>query len=355
MAQSIESIHGILSSKFRYIKSIISETDAAADEFKTMYSRWQMESTIPLSAYAAAITDDEKILIVSRYMKWVQLENFLGRLDAIHHQLSRQESKSMSMLEVLTQYSRASIDTRVARVDYKICPDAKCTGRMAIYPHTSEMRCDRCGHIVELKGTILDDSQCYTSSDGANIMPKRGRHETHRHCKSHLDRILALKSVNLSDRQTRKIERWIDLNVTHKEGMTCIHWRRCLKDIGESKLNDYIPYLRQQFSGVNSEGLTYQETNQVIILFDKTVAAIGEIDDGHCNMKYYPFFILKILEIILDRAQDEKRLQSIIDCIHFQRDDTITQNDQLWYQVCIRVPEFRNKFRKTDRNRLQIS
>jgi hypothetical protein len=72
------------------------------------------------------------------------------------------------------------------------------------------------------------------------------------------------------------------------------------------------------------------------------------IQTSECNLKYYPYSIVKIIEMVLDKPEDQERKQAIIDCVHFQRDNTVVSNDKTWKKVCDRVPCF--TYKKTDRN-----
>lgn len=363
MSQSIDVLHQTMLNKFNALELAgkIGDNEIATNcgQLRNKYSAGVV--TYICEYFRAA--SDKKQKIVTQYMRFIVGDNYVGIMNSWYQRLSNADQK-MSNPKVqelgaaLKSYVQANLDMKPVKIDYKICPS--CGGKMTIYPHTSEMICSNveCGLILELKGTVFDDTQFYSGgSEGQSSIPKRGRHETNKHCIYHLDRILALKAMVIPKGLDEKIDKWItDNNITILRGLTCETFRRCFKDIKETRYNEYIPYIRQQKTGVSPANLTHTEKSQVYIYFDKAVQAIPQImgvKGG--NMKYYPFFIAKILELILCKPSDRSRLQSIIDCIHFQRDDTIVQNDKIWESICNHVPEFRGKFKKTDKNMLQIS
>lgn len=256
-------------------------------------------------------------------------------------------------VQILFQkYNEVKMDTDVKKIDYKICP--VCSSKMTIYPTQSEIRCGQCDFTFLLKGIVFDETNMYTS-DGT--LTKRGSYETSRHCRYHLERILAIKSINNIETLTEKIVKWLrQNNYKYFKLVTCRDLRRCLKDIKETRYNEHIPFLRQLICGVSPERLFHHEMRIVYIYFDKAAVTFDKIRFGvRANLKYYPYFIFKIIEMILNTPEDQKRLSSIVDCIHFQRDNTIVSNDRLWKEICEKVqteiPEF--VFKKTDKNLLQ--
>jgi hypothetical protein len=141
-------------------------------------------------------------------------------------------------------------------------------------------------------------------------------------------------------------------NIQYSKLISCKMLRRCLKDIKATKYNENIPYIRRKLTGISPERLFHHEIKLSYIYFDKAVSAFNNLMmSSRSNMRYYPYFIFKIIEMILHRADDKKRLDSIVESIHFQRDNTLVHNDRLWSKICEIVPEF--VFKKTDKDILQ--
>ena len=281
----------------------------------------------------------EKCKIIDKYMQVLISQNFLTNINEIATIIGVHNSAKIKL------YWDTPLDTNVKKVDYKICPS--CDGKVTIDPLNSELRCFKCNYTLVLKGTVFEESNMYMS-EGTLI--KRGAYETSRHCRYHLERILAIKNPNIPKYLVPKIHDWLRRNnFAYLKLVRCPDLRRCLKEIKETKYNEHVPFIRQTISGISPERLFHNEICQLYIYFDKAVTVFnGKKRGERANLKYYPYFIFKIIEMILHKPEDRRRLQSIVDCIHFQRDSTIVSNDRLWSEICDDVPDF--VFRKTDRN-----
>ena len=92
---------------------------------------------------------------------------------------------------------------------------------------------------------------------------------------------------------------------------------------------------------------------QIFNYFNKAVQAYNEsykTTRTNNNIKYYPYFIWKIIEIIY--KDQPRRRYEIFECIHLQNLDTLKKNDKIWKNICNKIPEF--KFKPTDRNEQYI-
>lgn len=361
MTKPIEIIHQNFETKLETLKSLLDMFPnlGTTRAIITDVGREYQDQTVELLCdYYTSHDLKTKCQTVDRYMQIIVGKNFITKMEHAHTVLrdehARPENKltpaqdtSMSMLFKI--YQNTPVDTDIRKLDYKICPN--CRGRMNLDGPRSELRCTKCDFILTLKGMMYDESHMY-SNDGS--LAKRGAYETSRHCRYHVERILAIKNPNISESVIGpggKIDKWLERNFKYPKLATCPDYRRCLKEIDETKYNEHVPYIRQVKSGVSPERLFHHEMRLLYIYFEKAVMAFNDIkSDERANLKYYPYFIFKIIEIILHKNEDKKRLQSIVNCIHFQRDNTIVANDRLWEQICERVTEF--PFRKTDRNLL---
>lgn len=366
MTKPIEIIHQNFECKLetlRQILAILTPNDAlceAADIVNDVAREYQEHTIALLCDYYTANDLRVKCQTVDRYMQIIVSKNFITKLETTMENLrdenskqeARDESNSTELGILFKKFSDTPVDTDIRKLDYKTCPN--CRGRMNLDGPRSELRCTKCDYTLLLKGMMYDESHMY-SNDGS--LAKRGAYETSRHCRYHLERILAIKNPNIPETVIGpggKIESWLERN-GHKylKLVTCLDYRRCLKEIGETKYNEHVPFIRQVKSGISPERLFHHEMRLLYIYFEKAVTEFNRLKaDERANLKYYPYFIFKIVEIILNRVEDKKRLQSIINCIHFQRDNTIVANDRLWNDICDGIPEF--VFRKTDRNLLHI-
>ena len=340
------------------LKSILALIgDADIQDILSEVSREYQEQTLEIRCLYFSTQDlKQKCQAVDRYMQIIVGKNFLTKMDTAYTTLAHLQQQQQNdtatddtkLALLFKVYQNTPVDTDIRKLDYKVCPN--CRGRMNLDGPRSELRCTKCDYILLLKGMMYDESHMY-SNDGS--LAKRGAYETSRHCRYHAERILAIKNPNIPEAvigTSGKIDKWLERNgFKFVKLATCSDYRRCLKEIDETKYNEHVPYIRQVKSGVSPERLFHLEMSLLSIYFEKAVTEFNRIKvNERANLKYYPYFIFKIVEIILSKSEDKKRLQSIVNCIHFQRDNTIVANDRLWNQICDGVPEF--PFRKTDRN-----
>jgi hypothetical protein len=360
MTKPIEIIHQNFEIKIKTIENILYRIDPLWEKNPNLFDKFDeirqeyRENTVGLLCEYFDQSDlSQKCQVVECYMQLIVSKNFITRLNEFvlelkHEWVSKNASRyDLEMQLLFKTFNDTPIDTDVQRTDFKICPN--CKEKMNIDPQHSELRCTKCDYTLLLKGTVFDESHMYTSE---GTLSKRGAYETSRHCRYHLERILAIKNPNIPDSIWDKIRCWLRRNnFQFLKLVTYMDYRQCLKEIKETKYNEHVPFIRQSISGVSPERLFHSEIQLLYIYFDKAVTAFNKIKDGErANLKYYPYFIYKIVEMILNKSEDKKRLQSITDCIHFQRDNTIVANDRLWEQICEEVQEF--TFKKTDKNLL---
>lgn len=357
MTKPIEILHGNFDKKICTLQSIFTilkdvecpECDIEA-EFNSANSEYNDNVINILCDYYVALDMDTKCKMVERYDDFIVSRNFVSKFDSVSATLKelckrKNIERSDEITALLRRYNDIPVDMEVKKYDYKTCPE--CSSKMTVYPHQSEIRCGGCAFTILLKGTVFDETQFY-SQEGS--IAKRGSYETSRHCRYHLERILAIKNPNLPPGFVSKAQEWLTENNVNAKNMSCEDWRGCLKYIKKTKYNEHIPFIRQYFGGSSPGRLYHHEQQQLYIDFDKAVQEFERIKNGENNLKYYPYFILKILQKNISRKEDRNRLQSIVDCIHLQRDNTVVNNDRIWKRICEGIPGW--EFQKTDKNLL---
>lgn len=352
MTKPIEILHNNFEKKMETLRTIFQllEAKQLESDFTTVCTDYNSGVLHILCDYYSTSGVEQKCRVVERYDDFIVSHNFPSRLDSVATSLRQLYKSSVHTDDVamyLRQYNDIPLEMDIKKYDYKTCPS--CQSKMTVYPHQSEIRCGSCACTILLKGTVFDETQFY-SQEGS--IAKRGSYETSRHCRYHLDRILAIKNPNLSPRFLNKAQTWLQENNINSQTMSCEDWRGCLKAIKETKLNEHIPFIRQFFGGESPGRLFHHEQQQLFIDFDKAVQAFEQIKNGESNLKYYPYFVCKILQKNITKPQDRARLQSILDCIHLQRDNTLVNNDRIWRRICDVVPGWQNAYVKTDKNLL---
>ena len=238
------------------------------------------------------------------------------------------------------------IETAIKKVDPATCP--KCKIQLNIIEELNQARCPKCNYTNCVSGLRLVENIDMSGNDGV----KHGNYEIQRHFRLHWNQMMANKPKSIKPKIDKKIRKWFKLNNTaYVSAMSYEDWRRCLKDIKETTLNCGIPYLRVKYGGMIPPTVSYRETNLVSMYFSQAAEAYEKIKEpNETNIKFYPYFMFKIIEIVFSRPCDIERKRMLITNIHFQEAITIERNDNKWKQICDIIPDFRGKFKRTNRN-----
>jgi hypothetical protein len=242
--------------------------------------------------------------------------------------------------DTLKQYTYTRICTTIKDINYDICP---CGIKMKVYPDSSELKCESCGYITILYGTVFEDTQFYNQEGNTS---KNGRYDPSRHCKSWICKIQAMDNTDIEKKCLDQVMYCIKRdNIKDNRKLSCSQIRLYLKECHYTKYNDHVPLIRKLLTGVIPPQLTRQELISFYNLFDKAVTMFESTKpDGKSNTMYYPYIIYKILESILHNSMRKRR---ILECIHLQGRDTLINSDNLWELICNKVPEI--TFKNTDR------
>jgi hypothetical protein len=232
------------------------------------------------------------------------------------------------------------------QLDYERCP--ACGGDMAVDASRSELRCcdSECGTIRELVGTVFDDSQFY-SQEGQKA--KSGTFNPNRHFQFWWMHILArepeeeigdkddpnnmygeslLAKLRAIVARDRKVLRLLTVNDV----------RAMLRETEHTELNKNVPLILKKLTGVGPPQVSDAIAVRVENLFTKAIE-IGERvrRNGRINRNYYPFYIFKILEQLLDEKDFENR--RVLYYIYIQSKETVEADDADWEQICAELAE----------------
>lgn len=254
---------------------------------------------------------------------------------------------------ILGQYHGHAVDCAARAVErsyaadggeYNVCHD--CAQEMSVDADTSELACAGCGKVRVLVGTVFDDAQFY-NQEGQKA--KSGSFNPNRHYRFWMDRILAREpEEELGDkddpentcgekllahlrgivRRDRKILRLLTVDDT----------RTMLRETGQTDLNKNVPLIMRRLTGVGPPSLAESLCQRVEKLFSKAIE-IGERvrPADRTNRNYYPYYIYKILDAILEEGDLENR--RVLYYIYMQGQDTLDKNDREWEEICAELPE----------------
>jgi hypothetical protein len=266
---------------------------------------------------------------------------------------------------ILDQYNGHEVDCAARTVEhsytthgeqYNLC--GECKLEMAVKADTSELACPGCGKVRELIGTVFDDAQFY-NQEGQKA--KSGSFNPNRHFRFWMDRILAREpEEELGDkddpdntcgekllalmrtivRRDRKILRLLTVDDT----------RAMLKEAGRTDLNKNVPLIMRRLTGVGPPSLPETICQRVEKLFSKAIDVGERVRPvSRSNRNYYPYYIYKILDAILEEDDHDNR--RVLYYIYMQGQDTLDKNDREWEEICVELPEI--EWAATNRTKAQ--
>lgn len=241
-------------------------------------------------------------------------------------------------------------------IEYDKCP--VCGSDMAVDAARSELHCydAECGALRELIGTVFDDSQFY-SQEGQKA--KSGTFNPNRHFQFWWMHILAREpEEEIGDKSDsdnlygEKILTAILAIVTrdHKvlRLLTVNDIRAMLREIGRTDLNKNVPLIMKKLTGVGPPQISDALAVRVENLFTKAIE-IGEKirRSSRVNRNYYPYYIYKILDQLLEAADHDNR--RVLYYIYVQSKETVEIDDADWEQICAELVEI--SYVPTDRTK----
>jgi Poxvirus Late Transcription Factor VLTF3 like len=248
----------------------------------------------------------------------------------------------------------------------RMCPF--CREVLALFPDDSEMRCEKCGYVETLWGTLFDDSQIFNQQITCT---KHKKHSPNAHCMKWLNQLQAKENKTIPQKAIdilnhEAVSKYTCNGVRRSmDDLKCWQIRAWLKEKGQglSKLNNHAPLLRKIITGLNGraisppqlkpeeEQLVAADFARIVVIFER-ISKRPEVlrllkKTSISNKLYYPFFLLKILTKHLRR---DPRLRGLIECIHLQSAATLTKDDLLWREICRELKDY--KYEPTDRTML---
>ncbi|MEM3062831.1 MAG: hypothetical protein QW303_04725, partial [Nitrososphaerota archaeon] len=245
-------------------------------------------------------------------------------------------------------YNEQTIINEINQKNIDECEE--CGGSMILFPESSEMRCNQCGYVYILHGTLFDDNQFYNQQ---GTLSKRKRHNPNIHCEKWLNQIQACENKIIDNIKIKKIDKLAVQEYTKggklrpMDNLSCEQIRKWLKKLNFTELNNHAALLRKIITGLHGKPvapplLTNEERWEILHDFSRAMAIYEEVIKDQellfqCgkskihNKFYYPFCLAKILSY---RLKGDPRLKELLRCIHFQSDSTLIKNDKTWKKIC---------------------
>ena len=305
------------------IASLIQQYDDDIKIITREYHRYLLQSSIALKLQEIAQ------LIFKELKKINNSHNFLCKIPV-------NSTKYDLIKESVTMYDRSRICIKKEEIAFSMC--SKCNIKLTVDCDKGELFCGKCGLFIRLSGDIIETTDTIVQDN----RPKNSSYDASNHCDFWYKRIFSLEPTELPDFVKPTVDAWLKKN---SYSSTCENIRKALQKTGLSAYNNHVPSIRKLITGKSLEPPTHVIKLKIFNWFAKAVKAYTIVNEN-ANIKYYPYFLWKIMEMIY--IKDQLRQAEILQYIHLQNLDTLRKNDKIWRQMCDLVPEF--TFISTDPN-----
>lgn len=366
--------------KFDIVKEVIQKINHAFNSGTDLLTEFdQIETKFALSIGPIYILlysgESSKIRIQTDFSQFLIAEDFsndlntliakvinvlkTNKIDLIDNILIKRSKSKKKDITVDLQYlfnvfpwSINVKDNYIQNINYNKC--FLCANNMTIDSSKSELRCDQCGMIRELIGTVFDDTQFY-SQEGQKA--KSGTFNPNRHFQFWWSHILAKEpEEEIGDKKDpnnlygekvlKKIRSIIVRDHKILQLLTVNDIRLILREIEKTDLNKNVPLILKKLTGIGPPHIPDHITIKVENLFTKAIE-IGERikHNKRINRNYYPYYIYRIIEAITTEKNTE--LRRVLYYIYIQSKETVESDDLDWERICQELKEI--KYKPTDR------
>jgi hypothetical protein len=218
-----------------------------------------------------------------------------------------------------------------------ICDE--CSSEMVIDPERSEAICSnsKCSAFKEVSIATFPGQ-----SGQENQKAKTGKFLPDRHLRSWLIHIQAKEDdteIGTQDKDNLYGEKLIaDVRATLAADGEVLRLidpykiRTILKRLGKSKYNRNTSKIMKKLTGIGPPSLSDEMNTKVCGIFSRIVEIHERIHDAEKpNRNFYPYYIFKILELII--AENDKETMRILFYIYLQSSRTLSKNDSNWLQI----------------------
>lgn len=359
MSLTVDNYNNIILLKLGYLSEIVNiyntcEFDGISprvilDVKKNIYDTkydYESGSINILAQYYSSQDVSQRSIIYRKYINFLNQDNVVGKINHAHIFCKRiynsydlDEEEDIKLL--LAKFNYHALDAGALACEADVRERCSCGGSFVKQSNTSETLCHICGRTEKMPGVVmLDDTYFYLNQE--NNRNKHSGYDPTKHCKFWVDRILARENTEIPEKLITRIKECIRRDNIYKNRLTCDIIREYLKDLKYSKYNNHVPLIKKIITNVEPPQLTDYEMKILFAKFSKVIQIYNKIKpDNMQNCKYHPFFIYKILEQIINRAEDAYRKSELLASIHTQSSETLIVNDTIWQSICEVLPEFK--------------
>jgi hypothetical protein len=341
MRNTVESINDALLEKFEAIEQLFvdyhiqhtveGELADLRTEFHSIYDEYLMNSSSDIIGYYNVSTDGSvnEATVSHKYYVNVESSDTINQLCMI---LTRMRSIMHSYHVAIEHVMNLKVELPMDRAanQFESC---NCTGNsrsMTILSTESELKCDMCGQVKQLCGTVFEDQQFY-NQDGKT---KHTTYEARRHYITWMDKIQAKEVQSLPVGCIDAINRKIKRDKLPIDKLTCEHLRSYLKECKMTDLNSRVVSIHREITKKVPPQLTTDESQLMSAHYAKVVSIYNKHIKSHQNQRnqpYYPFIIYKIIEVLFKNNPEKLKL---LHYIHLQNSQTNRKHDRKWKVIC---------------------
>ena len=120
--------------------------------------------------------------------------------------------------------------------------------------------------------------------------------------------------------------------------LTVVDIRQILKELKRPELNKNTSLILKKLTGIGPPSIPEELEIRIENLFTKVIKASENIKrTGRTNRNYYPYYIYKIIDIVIPETDVDNR--RILYYIYIQGKETVECDDLDWEQICDQIPE----------------
>jgi hypothetical protein len=341
MRNTVESINDALLEKFDAIDQIFTDYSInhelnpdlveLRNEARIIYDEYLMSSSTDIINYYNITVDGnaDEVSVTQRYYINVETNDTVNQLAMLLVKLKSLMPEYNAAIEHIVNLKIELPMDKIAS-QFESC---NCTGgmrNMTILSTESELKCNSCGRVKQLCGTVFEDQQFY-NQEGKT---KHTTYEAKRHYTTWMDKIQAKEVQPLPSGCIEPIKQKIRRDKIPYDRLTCEHLRGYLKECKLTYLNSRVVSIHRDITKQIPPQLTTYESQLMASHYAKVVAIYNKHIKNHQNQRnqpYYPFIIYKIIEVLFKENIEKLKL---LNYIHLQNSNTNRKHDLKWKIIC---------------------
>ena len=245
------------------------------------------------------------------------------------------------MLSYIARYPSNNDITEISSIDYNVCEE--CHTTMQVDSAKSRFYCE-CGYTKTLCGVLFDEPQFFGSTlSKMKHASKFDRSEHFQHWWLNITGLEPDKQIGDKEQIAKIVADIKELAIIRCKILRTMNVNTLRQLLSELKLEDLYNHttkLLVLITGINPPYIPDEYTVQVQYYYRRVLEVKKIIKTKKKNMRYYPYYIMKILDIVLPRNNSE--LRKILFYIYMQSKKTIEECDVEWKEICgmINIPYY---------------